>query len=33
VVSYQGEGGQMQIRREPLKPIPVELETIIREMA
>jgi succinate dehydrogenase / fumarate reductase, flavoprotein subunit len=33
VVSYQGEAGQMQIRREPLKPIPAELQTIIKEMA
>jgi succinate dehydrogenase / fumarate reductase flavoprotein subunit len=33
VVSQRGPGGEMQIRREPLKPIPAELKAIIKEMA
>ena len=32
VVSYRGPDGQMQIRREPLKPMPAELKAIIEEM-
>jgi succinate dehydrogenase / fumarate reductase flavoprotein subunit len=33
VVSYRGANGKMQIRREPLKPMPAELAAIIKEMA
>jgi succinate dehydrogenase / fumarate reductase flavoprotein subunit len=33
VVSQRGPDGEMQIRREPLKPIPAELQAIIKEMA
>jgi len=32
VVTYRGSDGNMQIRREPLKPMPAELNTIIQEM-
>jgi succinate dehydrogenase / fumarate reductase flavoprotein subunit len=31
-VIYRGEGGDMQIRHEPLNPMPDELKTIIEEM-
>jgi succinate dehydrogenase / fumarate reductase, flavoprotein subunit len=33
VVSSRGSDGKMQIRREPLKPMPPELAAIIKEMA
>jgi succinate dehydrogenase / fumarate reductase, flavoprotein subunit len=32
VVSFRGPDGKMQIRREPLKPMPAELKAIIEEM-
>jgi succinate dehydrogenase / fumarate reductase flavoprotein subunit len=32
VVNVKGEGGKMQVRREPLKPIPPELKAVIEEM-
>jgi len=31
-VTYQGPDGQMQVRREPVKPIPDELKAVIEEM-
>jgi succinate dehydrogenase / fumarate reductase flavoprotein subunit len=32
VVTYRGPDGQMQLRREPVKPLPDELKAIIEEM-
>jgi succinate dehydrogenase / fumarate reductase flavoprotein subunit len=32
IVSYRGSDGNMQIRREPLNPMPAELKTIVEEM-
>jgi succinate dehydrogenase / fumarate reductase, flavoprotein subunit len=32
VVSFAGPDGQMQIRREPVKPMPAELKAVIEEM-
>jgi succinate dehydrogenase / fumarate reductase, flavoprotein subunit len=32
VVSFAGPDGQMQIRREPVKPMPAELKVVIEEM-
>jgi succinate dehydrogenase / fumarate reductase flavoprotein subunit len=32
VVTHRGPDGQMQLRREPLKPMPDELKAIIEEM-
>jgi succinate dehydrogenase / fumarate reductase flavoprotein subunit len=32
VVTYRGEGGRMQLRREPLKPMPADLQAVIEEM-
>jgi succinate dehydrogenase / fumarate reductase flavoprotein subunit len=32
VVSYRGGDGQMQLRREPLRPMPAELAAVIEEM-
>jgi succinate dehydrogenase / fumarate reductase, flavoprotein subunit len=32
VVTYRGPDGQMQLRREPIKPMPAELKAVIEEM-
>jgi hypothetical protein len=32
VVCYRGGDGQMQLRREPVKPMPAELAAVIEEM-
>jgi succinate dehydrogenase / fumarate reductase flavoprotein subunit len=32
VTTFRGEGGRMQVRREPLKPMPPELKAVIEEM-
>ena len=32
VVTFKGENGKIQLRREPLKPMPAELKAVIEEM-